>query len=123
MSADLADEVDTLFTEKAVRLMKEYCDKLDLAVDQSRKLLAQGRPAAKAFVNLPPASIAHRDNLFDFVINLQAPAQELARLVSGQIEAGRLEALEKAELRLRLAEFEHKVRAALQTVNELHSLK
>jgi hypothetical protein len=123
VSTELVDEVDTSFTEKAVRLMGEFSGKFRSATEEARQLLSRGKPEAKTYAHLPQGDLVKRDELIDFMMYIHAPASDLARLVSGQIEAGRLDCLDKVELRLRLAEFEHQLASTQRTVNELHDLQ
>lgn len=88
------------FTKHAVPLLIEYGQKLNRLLDKAR-LMSSGTGATKEY--------ARQVELFK---RLRAPATQLARQVSQQIEHARLDDLDRTELWLRLSEFEHALLSA-----------
>jgi hypothetical protein len=88
-----------LFSDKAIRLLKEYGAKLYL-------LISEATP-----IDYPKARNSTEERIFqrlqDHFQHLLAPCEELARQTSGVLEQGKLDSLEKVELWLSLSEFEN----------------
>src|SRR5262245_15330119 len=89
------------FTKQAVPLLIEYGKKLNDLVEQAIRLRNGSAKASKEYPYLV--------HLFE---RLQPPALQLARQVSQQIEHAKLLDLDRLELSLRLAEFEHALLSA-----------
>lgn len=123
MSADLAEEIASPFTARAVKLMKEYGDKLQTVAQRASDLFSAVAPEGPPKGSLSRTGRQERDDLVQLMQKVEPAAAEFARLVSGQVESGNLGTLEIVELRLRLAEFEHNLAKAGSAVKQLRSLR
>lgn len=102
--ATVIDPPET-FTSSAVPLLREYHQKLVGLKEQLRSLkeAAQASKYADDTVRIVVAEYRALQQLFK---RTRPAAQDLARQVSGMIDQGKVTPLERAELKLRLAEFE-----------------
>jgi hypothetical protein len=93
------------FTATAVPLLREYHEKLVGVGTQLRELksLALKNPFGKETQRIVATEFHALKDLFN---RLRPAALDLARQVSGMVDQGKLTPLERAELQLRLAEFE-----------------
>lgn len=94
------------FVKRVIPLLKEYREKFDGIADKAqeiRQVVAKERldNENKRLLKLK------YDILTQFQRRISPPATELAREVSQRIEHGELDELDRVELMLRLAEFEH----------------
>ena len=110
------DDIDT-FAARATQLLVEYAAKFATALDRVKRLAA--RSAADEFLHvkrpqLLKAEVAVVDEWYKRV---SPAARKLAQQVSGMIDQGRIAPLEKAELQLRLAEFESSLLTFPQLLN------
>lgn len=106
MSKSTSSDLSKPFVAAVVPLLKEYLDKLRSIAEQAqqlRDLVATERLGAekKRLVQLK------YDLLTQLAQRLRPPATHLAQQVSQRIEHGNLDEVDRVELRLRLAEFEH----------------
>ncbi len=123
MSVDtMTDEPRTHFSPTAIRLLREYTNKLLELTEEAARIPDEIATSRQITEKLGRVA-ARRDRIVDQFNHVSPPAMELARLVSGQIEDGVLEPIERVELRLRLAEFETRLREAERAIKELRIVR
>jgi hypothetical protein len=120
MSPSSTINASKAFAGEAVRLLREFTDKLESITkqafqladraDEMRRLTAKGDdPRRQRLQN-------QYQSMSQVFHSMNPAATQLARVVSQRIEHGGLDDLEQAELRLRLAEFEGALMAAQTAV-------
>lgn len=90
------------FIHRATQLLKEYTAKLNALVNEG-----SGLQVNEGEIYL--ADEARFARLKDHFRYLVPPCEELIRQVSGLVEQGKLESLDRVELWLTLTEFEHEL--------------
>jgi hypothetical protein len=120
MPAEAVTDPPETFTATAVPLLKEYHLKLNALAERLRSIktseveMAERKYLEDEAREILQAEYQAANRLF---AQLQPAATDLARQVSGMIDQGRITPLEKAELRLRLAEFESSLSAIPQLLH------
>jgi hypothetical protein len=110
---------DVHFVEWAVPLLTEYTAKLKELAQQAAAVL-WGESTSRVHGSYGVAVRAEIARRWRY---LKEPIEELARQASAVVEEGRVNRLEKVELWLRLAEFEHYLGLAQDYVNRVAALK
>src|SRR5437764_9789500 len=104
MSPAATDHSAKYFSERAIPLLKEYCEKFTALRDEARKVKDTIRDEMSRGY---PKDATGLLELMARIRSLKPAALSLARHVSQRLEHGDLDEMDKLELALRLAEFEH----------------
>lgn len=131
MSPATAAVPDSEFVEEAVPLLKEYAQKLqrlaedaECYIDELR--IGPSQASTGRSTGGPSQAVTRRLTKPELVSrwkHLQAPAEELARQASAVVEEGRTTGIQKVQLWLRLAEFEHYLQMARDTALRLGAVR
>jgi hypothetical protein len=92
----------SLFRARATQLLKEYSAKL-------HSIVSEGTPLEDMTMRVLWEQGRKYQRLRDYFRHLVAPCEELARQVSGMLEQGKLDPLDRVELWLSLSEFENEL--------------
>ena len=116
---DKAEVVADSQPDDAIRLLKEYRDKITKLVASARAARGDRSALAAMFGGFSKVSGPHdREEVWrearTAFTKLRPPASDLARYTSGLVERSRLGHLTKLELRLLLAEFEAELENAAE---------
>jgi hypothetical protein len=119
-TADAPETVESLQddAERAIKLLKEYTEKLDSINKRVRHIWMlsddkYGEDAEKARVLR-----ARHQELLDYVTRLRPAATALIQRSSGLAQHARMDEMTRLELRLRLAEFEAALGSASTTAQQ-----
>jgi CHASE3 domain sensor protein len=105
MNGDAVIDPPETFTAIAVPLLREYHEKLQQLHEQLRTLKALAVKSEYGD-DTRQIVIAEHHAIDEFFKRFRPGARSFAQQVSGMIDQGKLTPLERAELRLRLSEFE-----------------
>lgn len=99
------DDVST-FTPRATQLLSEYTQKFASMLDRVKRLFERSADDELLPAFPDKVLLAEVRAVEEWYTHMSPAARRFAQQVSGMIDQGRISPLDKAELQLRLAEFE-----------------